>query len=147
LIAPHRSLSQLSTSFIASLRQGILTHALSSLTIKFTTNTDIALSPSYSSTFAAGPQAYAIGLPGRPQISSWRFACYFVVCPSIFNCQRSRGRTTFAINPQSEPLAGSERSSLRTDIFSASSVVGLDRLELSTLRLSGVRSNHLSYRP
>ena len=26
-------------------------------------------------------------------------------------------------------------------------VVGLDRLELSTLRLSGVRSNHLSYRP
>ena len=26
-------------------------------------------------------------------------------------------------------------------------VVGLDRIELSTLRLSGVRSNHLSYRP
>ena len=26
-------------------------------------------------------------------------------------------------------------------------VVGLDRLELSTSRLSGVRSNHLSYRP
>ena len=26
-------------------------------------------------------------------------------------------------------------------------MVGLDRLELSTLRLSGVRSNHLSYRP
>ena len=28
-----------------------------------------------------------------------------------------------------------------------STLVGLDRLELSTLRLSGVRSNHLSYRP
>ena len=26
-------------------------------------------------------------------------------------------------------------------------MVGLDRLELSTSRLSGVRSNHLSYRP
>jgi hypothetical protein len=26
-------------------------------------------------------------------------------------------------------------------------LVGLDRLELSTSRLSGVRSNHLSYRP
>jgi hypothetical protein len=26
-------------------------------------------------------------------------------------------------------------------------VVGLERLELSTSRLSGVRSNHLSYRP
>ena len=25
--------------------------------------------------------------------------------------------------------------------------MGLDRLELSTSRLSGVRSNHLSYRP
>ena len=29
----------------------------------------------------------------------------------------------------------------------AQQVVGLDRLELSTSRLSGVRSNHLSYRP
>ena len=28
-----------------------------------------------------------------------------------------------------------------------SRMVGLDRLELSTSRLSGVRSNHLSYRP
>ena len=27
------------------------------------------------------------------------------------------------------------------------SLVGLERLELSTSRLSGVRSNHLSYRP
>ena len=26
-------------------------------------------------------------------------------------------------------------------------LVGLDRVELSTSRLSGVRSNHLSYRP
>ena len=26
-------------------------------------------------------------------------------------------------------------------------MVGLDRIELSTSRLSGVRSNHLSYRP
>ena len=28
-----------------------------------------------------------------------------------------------------------------------SQMVGLDRIELSTSRLSGVRSNHLSYRP
>ena len=40
LIAPSRGLSQLSTSFIAYLRQGIHTHALSSLTIKFTLNTE-----------------------------------------------------------------------------------------------------------
>ena len=29
----------------------------------------------------------------------------------------------------------------------APDMVGLERLELSTSRLSGVRSNHLSYRP
>jgi hypothetical protein len=39
LIASSRGLSQLSTSFIASLRQGIHTHALSSLTIKSISNT------------------------------------------------------------------------------------------------------------
>ena len=39
LFAPPRSLSQLITSFIAYLRQGIHTHALSSLTIKSTTHT------------------------------------------------------------------------------------------------------------
>ena len=31
--------------------------------------------------------------------------------------------------------------------FAPDKVVGLERLELSTSRLSGVRSNHLSYRP
>ena len=32
-------------------------------------------------------------------------------------------------------------------IAACGDMVGLDRLELSTSRLSGVRSNHLSYRP
>jgi hypothetical protein len=40
LLASPRGLSQLATSFIAFLRQGIHTHALSSLTIKFTLNTE-----------------------------------------------------------------------------------------------------------
>ena len=40
LLAAPRGLSQLTTSFIAYLRQGIHTHALSSLTIKFTLNTE-----------------------------------------------------------------------------------------------------------
>src|SRR5713101_6329687 len=39
LLASSRGLSQLTTSFIACLRQGIHTHALSSLTIKSTLNT------------------------------------------------------------------------------------------------------------
>ncbi len=48
LLASPRGLSQLTTSFIACLRQGIHTHALSSLTIKSTSNTrrqNIALAP------------------------------------------------------------------------------------------------------
>src|ERR1019366_4026412 len=40
LLASSRGLSQLATSFIAYLCQGIHTHALSSLTIKFTLNTE-----------------------------------------------------------------------------------------------------------
>jgi hypothetical protein len=40
VLASPRGLSQLATSFIAYLRQGIHTHALSSLTIKFTLNTE-----------------------------------------------------------------------------------------------------------
>ena len=43
MIASPRGLSQLSTSFIAYLRQGIHTHALSSLTIKFTLDTEYLL--------------------------------------------------------------------------------------------------------
>ena len=63
LLATPRSLSQLTTSFIAYLRQGIHTHALSSLTIKSILNTDVL-----SSALVA-------------------FTCS--KCPSIFNCQRT----------------------------------------------------------
>src|SRR6185437_578049 len=41
LLASSRSFSQLTTSFIAYLRQGIHTHALSSLTIKSTLDTNV----------------------------------------------------------------------------------------------------------
>ncbi len=44
LLASSRGLSQLATSFFASLRQGIHTHALSSLTIKSTSNTKCPMS-------------------------------------------------------------------------------------------------------
>ncbi len=43
LLASSRGLSQLTTSFIASLRQGIHTHALSSLTIKSISNTKCSM--------------------------------------------------------------------------------------------------------
>src|SRR4051812_27671665 len=67
LLAASRSLSQLITSFFAYLRQGIHTHALSSLTIKSTSHTS----------------------------NERYFLCAYIqnlcfVCPSIFSCQRSR---------------------------------------------------------
>jgi hypothetical protein len=49
MLASPRGLSQLATSFIAYLRQGIHTHALSSLTIKFTLDTEF---------FASAPTPY-----------------------------------------------------------------------------------------
>ena len=48
LLAASRSLSQLTTSFFAYLRQGIHTHALSSLTIKSTSHTIPAIHPPHS---------------------------------------------------------------------------------------------------
>src|ERR1700735_4284108 len=72
LLASPRSLSQLATSFIAYLRQGIHTHALSSLTIKFTLDTNFNL----------------------PLLALHAVYCLHDVfcnlcCPSIFNCQRT----------------------------------------------------------
>ena len=39
------------------------------------------------------------------------------------------------------------QSPAREEFLGRLTMVGLERLELSTSRLSGVRSNHLSYRP
>ena len=50
LLAPPRDFSQLATSFIAFLRQGIPTHALSSLTIKLTPNTEFVCRTAFVST-------------------------------------------------------------------------------------------------
>lgn len=78
LLAPPRSFSQLATSFFAYLRQGIHTHALSSLTIKFTLNSfTLKLIQSHSM---------------RALVCTYTFfarARQTCICPSIFNCQRS----------------------------------------------------------
>jgi hypothetical protein len=78
LLATPRSLSQLTTSFIAYLRQGIHTHALSSLTIKSILNTDVH-------SFCASA-----------------FTCS--KCPSIFNCQRSKSFQLTAFSFQLKTL-------------------------------------------
>jgi hypothetical protein len=59
LIASSRGLSQLSTSFIASLRQGIHTHALSSLTIKSISNTKYSIRCQFLRCFPSGRQTNA----------------------------------------------------------------------------------------
>jgi hypothetical protein len=69
LLAAPRSFSQLTTSFFAYLRQGIHTHALSSLTIKSTSHT---LNATFS--IALRPEASDISrLPSRPSLTKLVF--------------------------------------------------------------------------
>ena len=81
LLASSRGLSQLTTSFIASLRQGIHTHALSSLTIKSISNTK----------YSTNHSSYAL-LPLRQQDSLPLGSLQILVVSiarQIFNFQRS----------------------------------------------------------
>ena len=78
LLATPRGLSQLVTSFIAFLRLGIHTRALSSLTIKFTQHTYTLLRPA-----TLHIPVQSIRLSGLPVL-----ICA-LLCPSVFNCQRS----------------------------------------------------------
>src|SRR4030088_3051581 len=87
LLAASRSLSQLITSFFAYLRQGIHTHALSSLTIKSTSHTQS------QSTLDSSLTGFLL----IDQACRRYFLCAYIqnlcfVCPSIFSCQRSRLR-------------------------------------------------------
>jgi hypothetical protein len=88
LLASPRGLSQLTTSFIACLRQGIHTHALSSLTIKSTSNTrrhkNIALALCFR---LSRPR------PSRLKESSGSAEAALLVINNarqIFSCQRSK---------------------------------------------------------
>ncbi len=157
LLASSRGLSQLTTSFIASLRQGIHTHALSSLTIKSTSNTKL----SKCSFFFAHPFGpFALAAAGLQETHFLREAALLVLSNArqIFDCQRSDffDSTAFGAGQTSEnhcywmircdsPIGLRARNRLR--FASLEDLVGLGRLELSTSPLSGVRSSHLSYRP
>ena len=111
LLAASRSLSQLTTSFIAYLRQGIHTHALSSLTIKSTSHTT-GIRPHPVPHYRWDKPDQHAANPYIPVKPHWLFGfvnatfsrfcdtgdqlpapqkitCVFV-CPSIFSCQRSR---------------------------------------------------------
>ena len=89
--------------------------------------------------------------------SSIRFRCALKLCfkPAIF--ATITGSSTLSLRCQDTPRGfaphGGARAKGTNEYLSPASktdvrvLVGLDGLEPSTLRLSGVRSNHLSYRP
>ena len=97
LCASPRSFSQLTASFIAFLRLGIPTHALSSLTIKLISNTDgsLRLPASGQWSVASGQSKPTPGTFHLPpfalacRIVSARQDCNLCSCPSIFCCQRT----------------------------------------------------------
>ena len=114
LLASPRGLSQLATSFIASVRQGIHTHALSSLTIKFTQDTVIAAigfplaSACTLTRFSKPPTASLPVLTATPRRIpiDYRQALHknlLYICPSIFNFQRSRSIRTVGCLQQPIP--------------------------------------------
>ena len=81
LLASPRGLSQLATSFIASMRQGIHTHALSSLTIKFTQDTVIDAAPRLApeAAYSANPGHSSLTIEKQPG-KRYMLACF--KCPS-----------------------------------------------------------------
>ena len=130
LLASPRGLSQLATSFIAFLRLGIHTHALSSLTIKFTLHTLHATQASHPTHFRAeNASLWAAGI----------ILCFImpvsIQLSKIFSSLRKAQKETPSY----------------LDVFFCPLLllflVGLGRFELPTSPLSGVRSNQLSYRP
>ncbi len=131
LLAASRSLSQLIASFFACLRQGIHTHALSSLTIKSTSHTQ-RLPPSSSDVryflsrlLTCAPVIIARFRRSRHHHRHSNARQYSVV--KDLDCFSNQ------FNPKVQQIADF--------------LVGLGRLELPTSPLSGVRSSHLSYRP
>ena len=132
LLASSRGLSQLTTSFIAYLRQGIHTHALSSLTIKSTSNTNVIL-VRYTSTNSI--------------VHGSCITYSFVMPVKIFSCQRTNSFAYFASAIKTRGKQGKLPDVFISETDRLWRMVGLDGLEPSTSPLSGVRSSHLSYRP
>jgi hypothetical protein len=131
LLASPRGLSQLATSFIAFLRLGIHTHALSSLTIKFTLHT-----------LHATQANHPIDYPCRVSISGVAGINLCFIMPVSIQLSKILV-PRFAKLRRNHPFHWMLSSGLSVSVF----LVGLGRFELPTSPLSGVRSNQLSYRP
>jgi hypothetical protein len=132
LVAASRGLSQLLASFIAFLRQGIHTHALSSLTIKSTSHTTRRYFLLRLHTCVGNAASLHPGFPEKD-----RHVALFCMPVKIFSCQRSICPEEFRRQQiLTYPLT-----------YELLKVVGLGGLEPPTSSLSGMRSSQLSYRP
>jgi hypothetical protein len=131
LLAASRGLSQLTTSFFAYLRQGIHTHALSSLTITSTSYTYTHRRYSILRAFhlCSNPPP-TFGGSGHP----YNARQYSIV--KDLDCLNNRQSFQIEICPFCELLMVLLRS-----------LVGPGGIEPPTSPLSGVRSSHLSYGP
>ena len=114
LLASPRGFSQLATSFFAYLRQGIHTHALSSLTIKLTPKPQSLVL--FVHVFASAPLQFH-SLQGCATTDSNLLLCTAPLrsppkrCPftlysarQIFNCQRSMKFSVFSFQLSVKPL-------------------------------------------
>ena len=173
MLAPPRDFSQLATSFFAFLRQGIPTHALSSLTIKLTLFTEF-FSNHYYFAYLLLPVRYSVVKDrkllfatdehGSTPIKQLLLLSLSFIC--VDRCSSAAqtllvglGRLEPPTSPIWKELPSLRESSIylhsgealpkkaHTAIPFSEFMVGLGRLELPTSPLSGVRSNHLSYRP
>ena len=134
LLASSRGLSQLATSFIAFVRQGIHTYALSSLTIQFTCKHQ---QPAW-----CWDSIFAFTVHRR-----YYYLCTFAHPYSVFKQQSRKKDPKIPEESRSQPSLVSRRPAAGFFDSSPAKVVGLVRVELTTSPLSGVRSSHLSYRP
>ncbi len=136
LLASPRSLSQLATSFFACLRQGIHTHALSSLTIKLTPHTFVQEAMySLDHSFCHQPNP----------ISQAETSGELVLLPVRYSVVKEQDRSATFPQPSAHVIRGHDMTGMTR--AEGCKMVGLGRLELPTSPLSGVRSSHLSYRP
>jgi hypothetical protein len=128
LAAPRR-FSQLPTSFLASCRLGIHRVPFVAWSSLFLTSTSTL------------KETKVQRAPSTPAFLS---TAYLRIC----NCQRTRTRTWWSRSGSNRRHPACKAGALPAELRPpAVGLVGLDRFELSTPRLSSVCSNQLSYRP
>ena len=172
LFAAHRSLSQLITSFIGSWCQGIHLMLLFAWTSFFRSITFVAMIDPWFSFFRIAWVSWTFGyfylyslvkrfaslhfFLALFRISTFRWNCIALSCLPNFILGKTNKMCCFYLSSNICSFS-TQNINFYIDFFlirlSKISfarflvLVGLDGLEPSTSRLSGARSNHLSYRP